>query len=285
MKRIVILLLSFFVLNAYSGLKTYKSENHTFLFSHGFGGVGDKAKRYAADGILPTNTVGFDYQDADLKVIFGCLKYGVGLKLWQSCLGQQADVERLLKAIEKQEKPVVLFGESRGASTIINLARAIPDNVKAIVVDSPFDCIVNVVDYRMGLWGANKVVDPKKITGLLPKILPNYKLDGPQPITSLEQFNEHLHHIPILFICSKEDVKVPYSSSHALYKALKQRNHPMVHLLTFDKGEHGWMLEGPGGESYRNVVHAFFANYGLDYIEEYAEKGKELFATTQPALE
>jgi fermentation-respiration switch protein FrsA (DUF1100 family) len=265
--------------------KTFKSEQSTFIFSHGFGSVGAKAQRYAIDGILPENTVSFDYQDAETKVLASPLQHGVALGTRQSCIGQQANVDRLLKVIEEQEKPVVLFGESRGASTILNAASVMPNNVQAIVVDSSFDCLENVIRHRMHRFGAQRVVDPKRVAGSVSKLLPNYDPKELQPITSLDQANEQFLHTPLLLLCSQEDTQVPYTGSAAMYKLLRQRNHPLVHLLMFEKGGHGWLMEGPEGEKYRNGVHAFFARYGVEHIEEYAQQGKEILDTTQPDVE
>jgi fermentation-respiration switch protein FrsA (DUF1100 family) len=258
-----------------------KCKPVSFIYSHGFGSTSEKATSYVKSDIIPDDVIRFNYQDADLK--FEPIKgIGIGLKLWKSCIGQEDDIKRLADQIKRViDKDLVLFGESRGSSAIINYlgSASYSKNIKAVVVDSPFDTMQNVLFHRLNRFYLDKIISPATVEKYLPYIVTQYKVDGLLPIKSIKNVPNNL---PILFICSKEDKVVPHTSSIELYKKLRAQGHDKAHILIVDHGAHAWLMTGKSKEVYLNVVHAFYKKYGIEHNSDYADYGKEMFDKCQP---
>lgn len=255
----------------------------TFIYCHGFGSSGDKVKRYMDLNILPQDTISFHFQDARLHIepVRG---FGMGFNLWDSCIGQKDDVERLERVVQAQTKRVVLFGESRGAATILNYLGnpfCPVDTIKAVVLDSPFDTLPNVIQHRLRGWYLDRIIAPSTAESLLSHCT-NYKSDGLQPLNAVSKIALKDRHIPILFIASKEDKFVPPASSLRLYAGLREQGHDEAHVLLLDHGTHGWIIEGADAHKYRNAVHAFYRTKGILHTAEYSQAGYETFKICQP---
>ena len=278
MKKLSILLcIANTVLNA-------MDDSPRFIYVHGFGSNATKKNHYVKCAVIPEHTLAFDFQDAWLQVnIFG---REMGLNLWNSCIGQDDDMQRLSDIIDACPQDVVLFGESRGASTIINYlgsALAQPEKVKAVILDSPFDTLIHVLSHRMKRYFADKFIDPKTVEKLLPFLCWKYKLDGIQPIHAIKNISRE---IPILLICSREDTQVPWKSSHLLYKELRKKGHEKVFVYSVAYGSHGRIMQGKAKKFYRKVVHAFYKKHDIWHHPEYAQEGENiLISYCQPALE
>ena len=193
------------------------------------------------------------------------------------------DVNTLTAQVKKMaNKDYVLFGESRGSSTIINYlgSKLCQKSVKAAVVDSPFDTMQNVLSHRLGRFYLDKIISPATVEKGLPYLL-KYKVNGLSPIKSTQSISKE---IPLLFICSREDTQVPYTSSIKMYKKLRSKGHSNVHILIVAHGAHGWLMTGKSKETYLHVTHAFYKKYGIGHNPNYAQKGEKIFAGCQPNL-
>ena len=185
--------------------------------------------------------------------------------LWYSSIGQEMDIEQLKHVIDIcKNKEIDLFGVSRGAATIANFTGLFHnDNIKSVILESPFDDMQQVLDWK---------------TPLL-RFLSHHDPSGIQPIKSADSTNKEL---PILIVCSKEDTVIPASSSIAYYKALRKINHDKVHILIVNKGEHAHISFGKDGELTRNVIHAFKRKYARPHNPEWANAGEAYFNQCQP---
>jgi len=239
------------------------AEQPITIFSHGLGGQGDHAIYYHTQSGQPHAFIegrmeSFDYQDVqDSRA---------------SCIGQDADMETLHKACETISQ-ATLVGVSRGAATIFNyLAKYIPKNITAVVAESPFDQVSSVVQHKAGF---------ASFESSLPLVFPNYNRSGPQPIQAAKSIDKD---IPVLLVCSDEDALIPTSSTKRLYDALCLAQHTKTHLLVTKHGAHANILNGPDGQLYRNVVHAFFKAYNKSHNPRWAAAGQERFASCKPAV-
>lgn len=215
------------------------------MFSHGVGGNAYQAGYYIHHGILPESTIAFHFDDW----------HDDAYDRTKTALGQKPDIDVLnyhfTKVFDNQE-PVVLFGVSRGAATVINFVGSHkPAQVKALILESPFAHVDDVIN---NMTAAAQVLP----TNLIMKaVFPAYNPKGEQPIKLINQIPQD---IPIAFICSKEDALVPYTSTERLYKALIAAGRRNVYLLVLPKGKHANLLDDP---RYKKFVDDFLKIYGL----------------------
>lgn len=262
-----------------------------FIYSHGMTSSEAKAGAYKKAKIIPESTHHFNYSDAYLS-FEPSRGYGVALDFWSSCIGQNADTQKLLYNINNHPR-TVLFGESRGASAILNGLGSLgpqQNHVIAAVLDSPFDTVNSVIDYQISRLGLQLLgLAAKRFERAIPYFCWNYDPNGIQPIKSIENIDPNT---PMLFIASAQDTVVPYKCSVELYKKLFEQGHENVYLLPLAEGKHGWIMQGPQKELYRDVIHAFYQkhkiNHGIesddisprghDILEDYCRPNKAQLA-------
>ena len=252
-------------------LTKQKINLQQFLYSHGLTSNGSKAEAYKEAGVMLGHVNSLDYQDAGLKL------GNISLHFWNAAVAQEDDMKMLATAFNKSLKPVVLFGESRGASTIINcLAGGLmrPELINGVVLDSPFDHAKNVMHFLITQFRLGEYVSPEAAEKLIPYIYHNYKLLGTHPIDAIDSITDD---IPMLLIASKEDRMVPWTCSIALYKRLRASGHSKVHLALLSHGSHGWLITGKCADTYKSIVHAFYKHYGIQHNAVLAERGAVLF--------
>lgn len=239
----------------------------TVLFAHGLNGNSNSLRFYQLLGIIHENAHSFNFPDAEHKDIT------------QSDLAQKRDLAALKAAyrnIETREKPI-LVGVSRGAAAVLNfMALEKPEHIAAIVVESPFGHVHDVVEHltsrrlqRLPVFLQARILNFLK--GGISQVLPHFDDQGAHPIELIHQIDKET---PVLFICSKEDSLVPCHSTLRLYQELKNSGHKKVHIFIFEHGNHANLILQ---EEYREVVHAFYRHYNLPHDPELAEKGKSHF--------
>ena len=195
----------------------------------------------------------------------------------QASLAQHIEIETLKNQIEKIEGDCVLFGQSMGAATAITyMAQYNPKNVKAIILEAPFDTVENVVHHKIGFWN---------YLGLGSLYLrythPAYDKTGIKPGQVAHLIDSS---IPILFVHSKKDAFVPLEGSRAMYKSIKASVNTKVHIFELKEAKHNNARCCSDTADYQRVVHAFYKKYGLPCDEILAAEGQLLFETTQPNL-
>ncbi len=200
-------------------------------------------------------------------------------------LGQDNELEHMHHEWQKLNEQFphadgfILIGVSRGASIIINfLARYQPQKIKAAVLESPFDTIENVVEYRatrLGIkdflhtWIPDIVKEYTPACIALKNIVPwafwQFSHDGIQPGKVIHEITED---IPMLFITVENDHSVPVSSTHNLMQTRQANGHKHMHHVHLMQGRHGKLLKGPEAERYQQALHSFFAQYNLPHNPE-----------------
>ncbi|MFI5332815.1 MAG: prolyl oligopeptidase family serine peptidase [Candidatus Babeliales bacterium] len=260
--------------------------------------------------ILPhTQVIAFNFPDATIDFAKAARTHYLGKQYRESKLGYdltKEDWERMRVASLAQEKDInhledavlsdraqchhnlVLAGVSRGAATIINYmgSRLPPTNIKALILDAPFDAIYDMLNARLKLKNLHMV--PLLTTMFefyITYLFKNYTPWGIRPIDVVDC----IPNIPILMICSLEDTVVPPRNTMRLYKKLIKDGRTNVHLFITKHGEHGRIMfdaEHPEvGITYRNIVHAFLQTYALEHEPTWATAGHDVFATCQPSVE
>jgi len=218
----------------------------TYLFCHGVGGNGNDVQVYVHYDILPKHSCTFDFND------FHDGKFDPT----KSALGQKDDIDTLFDRFNQLDNSqgVVLFGLSRGAATVINFAgKKQPTNVKAIIVESPFAHIDDIISNMLS-YGLSYVLPTNTI---MKAIYPLYNRNAEQPINFVTKIDKS---IPILFICSEGDQLIPYTSTLRLYEALSaQGGRINVSLLTLQQGGHANLCDQ---EKYKQAVHHFLRKNG-----------------------
>lgn len=252
-----------------------------YVFSHGFSDTGRQSFSYVnfykksnnlyrnSRYILYQPLIIFNYPD----VIFR--KF---VNIFKTSLGQINEVKTLMRNYNRANNDeVVLFGVSRGASTAINFASKYkPKNLKALVLESPFDKVEVVLKTH---WFTSFLA---KIPGVSNKVVYNlfkkmskYDENGLHPIDMVGHIDKN---VPVIFICTKTDSTVSCSSTVNLYKKLIETGHKKAHLLVLDSGRHARLMKSSEGQKMQNVVHAFYKKYGLPHNPEFADQGAALFA-------
>lgn len=192
-------------------------------------------------------------------------------------LGQHIEIDTLKKEIEHIKDDCILFGRSMGAATIINyLATYKPTNIKAVILEAPYDCIENVIWSKIGplQWlGLGKAFTATQY--------PQYNSNGIKPSKCIHTISTD---IPVLFVHSKKDSLIPVSCSRGLYKNLKKMGHKKVYLLELNNADHNDATTSSDANMYQRVVHAFYKEYGLPYDADLAGAGLAQFTLTQPSL-
>jgi len=276
-----LLFIAILLFSAINTRSEQKSSSIEAIFAHGIADTHKQAYRYSIKEVLTKPFLTFDFPDATESFI--------RVKRQHTSLAQDNEIARLDEiyqkacAINKTGK-IILFGLSRGASTILNFtATHQPKQVLALILESPFDCVESIIinklkQFRMPVndrtiaWG-------QKVMSFL---FSHYNPQGIHPVDVLDTIDKN---IPIFIVCSKQDKLVPCTSSANIYKKFVESGHKKVHFLIVDSGNHSKILWDAQEEVYRHCTHAFYKKYNLPYNAEYADLGEPIIETTQPDLQ
>ncbi len=195
--------------------------------------------------------------------------------------GQKKDVKYLLNAclqlkpiLHQTNTPLVMWGQSRGAATIINALDLLVDKPAAIILESPYDELKTITAHLLHI---SRLGYPALIADWLSQgLFPGYDVNGQQPLLSVQSLRPSiLNSIPTLIICSKQDRLVPWTSSQRIYRALKKTGHTTVHFVCLEHGDHGALLDGEDKVLYLNALHRFLKMYGLPYNDNFVTQNSE----------
>ena len=265
----------------------------TFLYSHGLFDnhtqaywftkntpQGIENKRYFMEGEIVT----FDYED----VTPGFWK----TDFTQVSMAQTNEIMRLKKIYdltrarleeEQKNQNIILVGLSRGASTIINFAALFnPPQVKAIILEAPFDSSVTIAKSMVQNLKLHWIPGMQSMGhNLLSLLFTQHKKDGIQPIDAAADIKKDM---PLFLACSLTDWLVPASSTMALYKKLVETGHTQVYLFIANKSKHSKIIFSDDGERYMQAINAFFKKYNLPHNETLAQIGQSILAECQPTI-
>jgi pimeloyl-ACP methyl ester carboxylesterase len=267
-----------------------RKKNIVTIFSHGIADTWKQVHGYAKSYqkhdciyhndryLIHTPFVSFNYPDATTK--FYRVNYN------ETSFGQENEIGRFHKAyrttLERYNKHgVILWGLSRGASNVLIFTGLHqPTNVKALILESPYYTMADVIENIMIKTHINwlPLSYGETVTEFIFKKYTRY---GHSPANCIEHISKN---IPIFIICSKKDHLVPYSSSMNIYKKLVESGHQHAYIFITDNGKHAAILQGPDGEKYQWILNAFYKKYKLPHCAISAAKGEPLLALCQPKI-
>lgn len=284
-KKALLLLLVF------SNLLRANNYPINYLYAHGLGDSNTEAYRFSKfdrkgrfnkNALITTGRIfTFDFPDAT-KQFWRVNTTQTSLAQANEIIALQNAYEHAIAALkmESATPDLVLMGLSRGAATIINFMGIYnPQNVKAIILESPFDHMATVIQNKLQQFGLDHIPRIKTISDwVVSCIFMKHKTNGIAPIHCVGAINKS---IPILLVCSKEDTLVPYQSTVALYNNLIANGHQHAYLLILEHGRHAFALSGLDGGLYAATVHAFYKKYDLPHDEKLADFGRILLEQCQ----
>lgn len=228
-------------------LKAKKPTNKTVVFAHGYLG---HAKDMGLYGEYYYEELGYNIFTPDLRG-HGLSEgdyYGFG---WHDRL-DLIDWINLLRERESTNVDIVLHGLSMGAATVLMASgEELPENVKAIIADSPYTSVYDMFAYQMKRMFhlPDKPILPS--TSLVTKLRADYSLTEASALNQVKKAE-----VPILYIHGDADTFVPTEMTYELYDNTKSE-HEMV---TFNGAGHGeaFVLEK---EKYKQVIESFLSKY------------------------
>lgn len=191
--------------------------------------------------------------------IEGAVAHAPVLREWN--VGGTSDVQqylfwfRDLIATAPPSKKIVLFGCSRGASTAFTaVAQMTPDEhqrISLVILEAPFDSVEHVIErstwlpsLQMGLLNTCTAYNPADMS-------PQMASDQ-WPLT-----------VPVAFVTSDADTRVPKSLTQNLITRLLERGHENVHHCELQTSHHIlFPLHNPEDQQrYFDFVNAMYALY------------------------
>ncbi|GIP64157.1 alpha/beta hydrolase [Virgibacillus pantothenticus] len=207
-------------------LPAKQETNKTVIFAHGYLGRGLDMGMF---GQYYYEQLGYNMFTADLRGHGESEGDYIGFG-WHDRIDY---VDWINQVIEKQGKDaeIVLHGVSMGAATVLMASgEKLPDNVKAIVADSPYTSVYDMFDYQMGRMFHLPAFPLLPSTSLVSKMRAGYGLREASAVKQVKKAE-----VPILYIHGNADTFVPTRMSEELYD---QTNSPKD-LITFDGAGHG----------------------------------------------
>ncbi|MGP4106504.1 alpha/beta hydrolase [Virgibacillus sp. L01] len=151
-----------------------------------------------------------------------------------------------------QDTEIVLHGVSMGAATMLMASgEELPDNVKAIVADSPYTSVEDMFSYQMNRMYNIPAFPVLPSTSLVSKAKAGYSFTE---ASSLEQVKKA--DVPILYIHGNADSFVPTKMAFKLYENTKSE----AEIMTVDGAGHGEAF-ATKKEKYITKLNSFLEQY------------------------
>jgi len=220
------------------------------------GGGAYSVSKAISSGIINTTTMTFDFPTDSLNT------FNFGQTDDQGC------VKLVYNYVVKKHpnRPIILFGDCRGATTILNFIASCRnwkhiENVKAVVLFYPSLSLQHLSKQVSENYLSWMPYSNRFLHAFFLAIFPRYKANTR---TILDIKNCVPPQLPILICCLKNDAIVSYKEVEILARHLKKSNNPFVHLFTIQSPllKHGKLTE-----SYESaqMVNLFLKQYGLPY--------------------
>lgn len=220
--------------------------NKTVVFAHGYLGHGFDMGLF---GEYYYEQLGYNLFTPDLRGHgqSGGDYYGFG---WHDRLDIVDWVELLIE--ENPDTDIILHGLSMGAATVLMASgEELPDNVQAIIADSPYTSVYDLFAYQMERMYhlPDKPILPS--TSIVTKLRAGYSL---KEASALDQVKKAT--VPILYIHGEADSFVP---TEMTYELAEETNSPHE-VVTFPDANHGESIILQRG-AYLQAVTSFIDKY------------------------
>lgn len=148
--------------------------------------------------------------------------------------------------------PIMLSGVSMGAATVLMVSGMdLPQNVKAIIADCPYDAPANIIKKVLGKDMGMPVGIIYPLIRLGGMLYGKFNLEASSPVESVKQSK-----VPILLIHGDDDRFVPYEMSCNIHVAAPDK----IEFHTIRGAGHALnYVTAP--EEYKEIVHAFTEKY------------------------
>ena len=165
---------------------------------------------------------------------------------------EQEDVCRWIDYAEKRfgPVPIVLGGVSMGAATVLMVSgRKLPENVKAVFADCPYDAPSNIIKKVLGqdMGMPVKLVYPLIRFGGM--VYGGFNLNADSPVEAVKK-----NKLPILLIHGDDDRFVPYEMSCRIHAAAPEK----IRFHTISGAGHA-LNYAWAPEEYSRILGAFMA--------------------------
>ncbi|WP_068675622.1 alpha/beta hydrolase [Oceanobacillus sp. Castelsardo] len=207
-------------------LPAKEPTNKTVVFAHGYLG---RASDMGLFGQHYVEELGYNMFTADMRGHgeSGGDYIGFG---WHDRLDLIDWVNRVVDELG-DDTEIVLHGLSMGAATVLMASgEELPDNVKAIVADSPYTSVNDLFAYQLDRMFKLPEFPILPTTGLITNIKAGYNI---KEASALEQVKKA--EVPILYIHGGSDTFVPTSMTKELLKNTKSE----AELMIVDGANHG----------------------------------------------
>lgn len=229
-------------------LEANKPTDKVVVLTHGYLG---HAKQMALFGMFYYEEMGYNIfmPDARGHGKSGGDYYGFG---WPDRL-DLIDWTNLLVENLGPHTEVVYHGLSMGAATVLMASGEdeLPQQVKAIVADSPYQSVYQLFSYQMTRMFYLPAFPLLDSTSLLTKIRAGYSFREASTLNKVEETE-----VPILYIHGKEDTFVPVEMAEELHR----RTSSEAEILLVDEANHGesYALET---DAYIKKIHQFLEKF------------------------
>lgn len=207
-------------------LEAKEPTNKVVVFAHGYLG---RASDMSLFGQYYYEELGYNMFTADARG-HGQSEgdyYGFG---WHDRLDYVGWINQLVEKLGPDTE-IVLHGLSMGAATVLMTSgEKLPDNVKAVVADSPYTSVNDLFKYQLKRMFKLPAFPVLNSTSAVTKLKAGYGLKEASALKQVEKTS-----IPILYIHGEEDTFVPTKLAHKLY----EQTNSEAELVTFEGANHG----------------------------------------------
>ncbi|MFC3038784.1 alpha/beta hydrolase [Virgibacillus xinjiangensis] len=207
-------------------LEADEPTDKTVIFAHGYLGRGTDMGLY---GQYYHEELGYNIFTADMRGHGQSEGDYIGFG-WHDRLDYLAWIDQVIeKAGENTD--IVLHGVSMGAATMLMTSgEDMPDNVKAVVADSPYTTVYDLFDYQLERMFHLPDVPILPSTGMVTKMRAGYTLKEASALEQVEKAE-----VPILYIHGKDDTFVPTEMAEELHANTNSESE----LVLFEDSSHG----------------------------------------------
>lgn len=244
------------MLNGYF-LEAKEPSNKVVLFAHGYLG---HAKDMSLFGQHYVEKLGFHMVSPDSRGHGKSEGNYIGFG-WHDRLDHLQWIEWIIEKLG-EDVEIVLHGLSMGAATVLMTSgEDLPEQVKAIVADSPYSSVYQLFSYQLERMFHLPDIPFLPTLSLVTNMRAGYTL---KEASALEQVKKA--EVPILYVHGKEDTFVPTAMTENLYEATNSE----AELFIVPGASHGEsiVLEQ---EAYLDQLQSFLNRY----IEKKYKKGGE----------
>lgn len=220
-------------LTAYDGLKLQgyflkakEPTNKTVVLAHGYLGRGSDMGLY---GQYYYEELGYNVFFADSRGHGDSEGDYIGFG-WDDRLDFIDWTDQLIEKLGPDTE-IVMHGVSMGAATVLMATgEQLPENVKAIVADSPYTSVYDMFAYQMKRMYHLPAIPILPTTSMVTKMQAGYSLTEASALDQVKKAE-----VPILYIHGNADTFVPTRMTEELYENTKSD----AEIMTVDEAGHG----------------------------------------------